>query len=154
VRAISKKEILEIRSPNATRPWQHVLESLSGYLCLGQKLIEGKKEFAEAWNFGPNDSGNRTVEEVLSHLKKKWSAVNWRTGHRSQQPHEATLLHLDSAKSRQRLSWQPVWSFDESLEATSEWYKANIEREAVISLNQLKAYTTAARQAGYEWSGK
>ncbi|HIC43195.1 MAG TPA: hypothetical protein EYO73_02545 [Sulfurimonas sp.] len=151
VRAVSKEETLEIRSPNATRPWQHVLESLSGYLCLGQKLIEGRKDFAEAWNFGPDESGNRTVEAVVAHMKEQWPSIGWQVSD-SPQPHEAKLLYLDSAKARQRLAWQPVWSFEEGLGATAKWYKTNLERKAVISLDQLQAYTAAARQAGLAWS--
>ncbi len=151
VRSIAQKKTLEIRSPNATRPWQHVLEPLSGYLCLGRKLIEGKKEFAEAWNFGPSDRDNRTVEKVLSIFKKEWSSVNWRvTDH--PQPQETCLLQIDSRKARQQLAWKPVWSLDEGLSATAEWYNANLEQKSVISLDQLESYTAAARNANLEWS--
>jgi len=153
VRTIDKNKAVEIRSPNATRPWQHVLESLAGYLCLGQKLIEGKQEFAQAWNFGPDDDGNRTVKSVLSLIKEEWPSIDWRVIDRPQ-PYEAKLLHLDSTKARQQLAWQPVWSFDKGLRATLEWYRMNIEHGSVISLNQLNAYTAAARQAGLEWSDK
>ena len=152
VRAVAQKETLEIRSPNATRPWQYVLESLSGYLCLGRKLIENKKEFAEAWNFGPDDNGNRTVKEVLSRLKKEWPALDWKTIDNRQQPHEASLLHLDSMKARQKLAWKPVWSFDEGLGTTAEWYRANLEQKVVISLDQLESYVAAARNSDLEWS--
>jgi len=152
VRAITKGETLEIRSPNATRPWQHVLESLSGYLCLGQKLIDGQKKFAEAWNFGPNNNGNRTVNAVLSHLQEKWPSVNWQVTDR-QQPYEANLLHLDSTKARQRLGWLPVWSLEKSLDKTAEWYQANIEKGLSISENQLQIYVADAKQIGLAWSG-
>jgi CDP-glucose 4,6-dehydratase len=150
VRSIIQKQILEIRSPNATRPWQHVFESLSGYLCLGRKLIEGKKEFAEAWNFGPDDSDNRTVEEVLSKLKVEWPSVNWRVTDRPQ-PQETCLLQIDSRKARQRLAWKPVWSLDEGLNAAAEWYKSSLEQKAVVSLRQLESYMVAARNANLEW---
>jgi CDP-glucose 4,6-dehydratase len=130
-----------------------VLESLSGYLCLGQKLIEGRQEFAQAWNFGPDADGNRTVGEVLTRLKAAWPALEWAvTDH--PQPHEANLLYLDSAKARQRLGWRPVWSLDEGLDATLEWYRAHIERRSVISENQLQAYVAAAREARIAWSGE
>ena len=151
VRAITGRTTLEVRSPNATRPWQHVLESLSGYLCLGQKLIEGRQEFAQAWNFGPGTDGNSTVGDVLSRLKVAWPALDWLATDQPQL-HEANLLHLDSAKARQRLGWRPVWSLDEALGATAEWYRAYIERGSVISQNQLQAYMAAARQAGITWS--
>lgn len=150
VRAIAARTTLEVRSPSATRPWQHVLESLSGYLCLGKKLIEGKQEFAQAWNFGPDADGNCTVAEVLSRLKAAWPALDWRVTDYPQ-PHEANLLYLDNAKARQRLDWRPVWSLDEGLSATAEWYRAQIERKSVISQHQLQAYVAAAKQAGLEW---
>ncbi|MDH5655975.1 MAG: CDP-glucose 4,6-dehydratase, partial [Spirochaetia bacterium] len=88
VRAISEKKILEIRSPGATRPWQHVLDPLAGYLLLGQKLLEGGGEFAEAWNFGPTHEGNRTVKELLEEIKKSFPDVKWKTD-RADHPHEA-----------------------------------------------------------------
>ena len=153
VRAVTKGETLELRFPNATRPWQHVLESLSGYLCLGQKLLENKKEFAEAWNFGPDDKSNCTVKEMLLNLKKEWPSIDWRVTDESQ-PHEAGLLRLNSNKALEKLAWQPVWYFDEGLSATAKWYKANLEQDKVISLDQLQAYTDSARQLGLGWSGK
>ena len=153
MRALRDGQPIKLRNPSATRPWQHVLESLSGYLCLGRKLIEGKKEFAEAWNFGPDDSDNCTVEEVLSKLKVEWPSVNWRVTDRPQ-PKETCLLQIDSMKARQKLAWKPVWSFDEGLGATAEWYNANLEQKAVISLGQLESYTAAARNSDLEWSGE
>jgi len=154
MRAISNETTLEVRYPHATRPWQHVLEALSGYLCLGQKLIEGRKEFSQAWNFGPGVEGNRTVVEVLavlSRLKDLWPALNWKVIDNKKNHHESNLLHLDSAKARQRLEWQPVWSFDEGLQATANWYRANIENKLVISEQQLKDYITSAEQLDLPW---
>ena len=151
VRAVRAGSALEIRSPGATRPWQHVLESLSGYLLLGQMLLEGRREFAEAWNFGPDAEGNRTVGEVLTLLQQYWPALRWElTG--QPQPHEATLLHLDSAKARQRLGWQPVWGLHEGLQATADWYQKWAERSEVASLAQLQSYVSAARLADVAWS--
>ena len=153
VRTIDKEEILKVRYPKATRPWQHVLEPLSGYLYLGQKLFEGKKEFAEAWNFGPGGSGNLTVEMILSRLKEQWSSVNWQVID-SPQLHEEKLLHLNSNKAFQRLNWEPVWSFQEGLSATVEWYKANLDRNAVLSLDQLQDYEAIASQSELKWARK
>lgn len=153
VRAVVGSAMLEVRSLSATRPWQHVLESLSGYLCLGQKLIEGKSEFSQAWNFGPDTSGDRSVSEVLSRLKAAWPVFDWKVTDK-QRPHEATQLRLDSSKARQRLDWRPVWSFEEALDATAKWYQAYIENRLVISLNQLHAYTAAAKQAGLAWAAE
>jgi len=153
VRAVTTEELLKVRYPNATRPWQHVLEPLSGYLCLGQKLIEGKKEFAEAWNFGPDDSNNHTVEVMLTRLKEHWSCLDWQSNDSSQY-HETKKLHLNSDKAFKRLDWRPAWSFEEGLAATVEWYKANLEHGEVISLGQLQAYEAAANQSGLKWISK
>jgi CDP-glucose 4,6-dehydratase len=151
VRAIDSKQSLEIRSPNATRPWQHVLESLSGYLLLGQKLISGDKAFADAWNFGPEPEGNRTVAEVLGKLKNHWEDMEW---HVSVKPnlHEANLLYLDSAKARSKLGWQPVWGLDLTLEKTAQWYRAWSVNQEVISREQLTDYVEAASNAKIEWA--
>lgn len=151
VRALSAGQSLEIRSPDATRPWQHVLESLSGYLMLGQRLLHGDKAFAEAWNFGPEPEGNRTVAEVLDKLNEHWSGMRWHVTDKPQ-PHEATLLYLDSAKARSRLHWQPVWQIDNTLATTAEWYRAWLEQGQMTSRQQLTAYIAAAAKANIEWS--
>jgi CDP-glucose 4,6-dehydratase len=150
VRAIAAGETISVRAPHATRPWQHVLESLSGYLCLGGKLIEGKREFAQAWNFGPDTEGICTVAEILASFKSVWPALEWRVTE-SPQLHEAKLLSLDSTKARQRLGWRSVWSLDQSLTATANWYQAQFEHESVISEQQLQAYLNCASRAGLEW---
>jgi CDP-glucose 4,6-dehydratase len=151
IRALENKHSLEIRSPQATRPWQHVLESLSGYLLLGQKLLMGNKAFAEAWNFGPEPEGNRTVAEVLGKLSQHWPTVRWHVTE-TPQPHEATLLYLDSAKARSQLHWQPVWSIDTTLAKTADWYRAWLEAGQVISRQQLADYVATAAQANLEWA--
>ena len=151
VRAIKDNKTLEIRSPNATRPWQHVLESLSGYLLLGQNLLQGKQDFGQAWNFGPPRDGNRSVVDVLSSMKKEWPALDWKIT-RSPQPHEANLLYLDSSKAHQYLGWEPVWSIDESITATAAWYRTLLEQNKVISGAQLADYIKKAQSAGVKWS--
>lgn len=151
IRALEKSQSLEIRSPQATRPWQHVLESLSGYLLLGQKLLLGERTCADAWNFGPEPEGNRTVAEVLEKLKQHWPALRWHVTDQPQ-PHEATLLYLDSGKARNLLSWKPVWSIDATLEKTADWYRAWLENGKVISRAQLAEYVAAAAQANLGWA--
>ena len=135
----------------ATRPWQHVLESLSGYLCLGQKLLEGRDEYAQSWNFGPDTTGNRSVAEVLTSLKSYWSALEW-THVEGNHLHEATLLYLDSAKARQHLQWNPIWSLDQCLQITAEWYKTYSEVGTIISRAQLNAYVAEARSNSVHWA--
>lgn len=152
VRSVKAGKQLEIRSPNATRPWQHVLECLSGYLMLGQQLLEGNKACAEAWNFGPDREGNRTVQQVLRAMQADWPGVAWHCSD-APQPHEAQLLHLDSGKAREKLGWRPVWSFDEGVAMTAEWYRAWLEREEVLSLGQLQRYIKLAGERGLPWYG-
>lgn len=152
VRAMQNGQSLEIRSPHATRPWQHVLECLSGYLMLGQELLEGKQAYAEAWNFGPERDGNRKVQQVLETMRADWPGVNWHCT-QAQQPHEATLLHLDSGKAREKLHWRPVWSFEEGVAATAQWYRDWLAQGKVTSREQLQQYVRQAAQRGLPWAG-
>lgn len=150
-RAIGEGRELEIRSPRSTRPWQHVLDCLAGYLMLAQRLSQGDARFAEAWNFGPDREGNRTVEEVLTAMRDRWSRVSWRHV-QAEQPHEAQLLQLDSSKARTRLGWRPVLGFEESVAVTSAWYRAWLDQRQVASRDQLADYTALARERGLEWA--
>jgi len=151
VRASARGESVEIRSPHATRPWQHVLESLSGYLLLGQRLLERRPGFAEAWNFGPDESGNQTVSAVLSRLTQSWGELRWHLTE-AVQPHEAGLLQLDSTKARTLLPWTPVWGLDEGLRQTAHWYRAYQEKGEVTSRQQLAAYISAATAKNIGWT--
>lgn len=151
IRSVQTGKSLEIRSPSATRPWQHVLECLSGYLMLGQQLLEGNKSCAEAWNFGPDREGNRQVKQVLAALKADWPSVEWNCSN-TPQPREAQLLHLDSSKAREKLSWGPVWTFDEGVAATAEWYRAWLDRGDVVSRNQLYNYIAVAKDRRLSWA--
>lgn len=151
VRAVAAGVTLEIRSPNATRPWQHVLESLSGYLLLGQGLLEGRREFAEGWNFGPEAEGNRSVADVLTRMGAHWPELAWHATDQPQ-PHEAKLLYLDSAKARAHLGWRPVWPMDNALVATADWYRAYLSAGRVESRPQLGAFVTAAQSVGLDWA--
>lgn len=140
IRATTKNETTIIRNPNATRPWQHVLEPLYGYLLLGQKLLEGKKEFAEAWNFGPSIESNRTVDDVLKSSKKNWDSINYKVESDTENPHEANLLMLDCAKAYHKLHWKPKWDFDTTLSKTISWYKSYYDEGKIISEEDLKDY--------------
>lgn len=153
VRAVEQGQSLEIRSPLATRPWQHVLESLSGYLQLGQRLLQADNTCAEAWNFGPEPEGNRTVSEVLGILNGHWSSLRWHVTEKPQ-PHEAKLLYLDSSKAQSKLHWQPVWDFETGLTKTADWYRDWLDRGEVTTREQLVEYITAATQANVEWAAR
>jgi len=150
VRAIAEQTSLEIRAPQATRPWQHVLESLSAYLLLGQQLLEGQRDKAESWNFGPAPEGNRTVADVLAGLNTHWPELTWNTSTHPQ-PHEANLLYLDSSKARMHLNWQSVWRLDEGLAATANWYRNFYNHDITESRSQLTQYIATAQAAGVKW---
>ncbi|MEX3901054.1 CDP-glucose 4,6-dehydratase [Paraburkholderia sp. BR10954] len=153
VRAIERGASLEIRSPNATRPWQHVLESLAGYLTLGQRLLEGEGKFADAWNFGPDPLGNCRVSDVLTKLNHYWPQAKWHLTDQPQ-PHEAGLLSLDSTKAATLLDWRPVWQLDDALRHTADWYHAWIASKDVISDRQLDRYIEDAAHVGASWCNK
>jgi len=153
VRAMVSGRVLEIRSPRATRPWQHVLESLSGYLLLGQKLLSGERVYADAWNFGPGSADNRTVSDMLTLLGSHWPELRWELT-RDAQPHEAGLLYLDSSKARQRLAWDPVWNLDSCIAATAEWYRVFHSERRVLTHAQLVRFVDDARAAGRLWAQK
>lgn len=150
VRSVGNYEPLVIRSPKATRPWQHVLECLAGYLLLGQRLLDGQKEYADAWNFGPGAEDNRTVLEVLNLMQAHWPQLNWEQI-KAPQLHEATLLYLDHTKAKERLKWNPVWSLERALQATADWYRYYQEQGAVLSIPQLVDYIDDARSVGASW---
>lgn len=152
VRAIRAGKPLEVRFPDATRPWQHVLECLNGYLLLGQKLLEGNRTFAEAWNFGPDASENRAVSEILTKLKNHWPQLNWQAIQGSLL-HEAKLLYLDNTKSKAKLGWNPVWTLDQCLSATADWYGHHQKTGRVESRRQLIEFIESARLAGHDWTG-
>lgn len=150
VRSVAQGKPLIIRSPHATRPWQHVLECLAGYLLLGQKLLENDQEFATAWNFGSNQEDNRTVETVLSLLQSFWPELMWEQTKKTQ-PHESTLLYLDYAKAREKLNWQPVWGLDQTLQLTADWYRQYQNRGIVLTNEHLTKYINDACTAGATW---
>ena len=111
-----------IRNPEATRPWQHVLEPLHGYLLLAQALLADPRGHSEPWNFGPEPGGDRPVREVVGKLTSLWeSRARWRLDTASH-PHEAGKLMLDSTKAKSRLGWRPRLGLDDSLRLTAQWY--------------------------------
>jgi CDP-glucose 4,6-dehydratase len=122
VRAASARGEALIRNPDATRPWQHVLEPLHGYLLLAERLRADPRGFSEAWNFGPDPGGDRPVRDVVARLAAVWKdRMRWRFD-TAAHPHEAGKLMLDSTKARARLGWKPRLTFDAALGLTAEWY--------------------------------
>lgn len=151
MRGAAKHEVTPIRNPKATRPWQHVLEPLSGYLHLGSQLLKGKTQFAQAWNFGPNDVAHLSVQYVLSQVRKIWPDVEYHIKADAAH-HEEKLLKLDCSKAYQFLEWHKVWSNQETFTQTVEWYKNYYQNDKILTLDQLHLYQTAAQQAGLKWT--
>lgn len=140
IRAYSLGETVSIRNPRATRPWQHVLEPLSGYLLVGQKLLEGRVDCATSWNFGPDIASIQTVEEVLFKIKKNWSDFKFEINVDPSQPHEANLLKLDSSKALHALSWKPRWSFEKCIQRTTAWYGKYLVSKELSSIDDLEDF--------------
>lgn len=152
MRAIHKHEKVKIRNPHATRPWQHVLEPLSGYLLLGQKLLDGEKDFAEAWNLGPLDDRNITVEEIVQKIKKIWPRMDYKITKTPHQLHEAGLLRLDCSKAKTKLKWKPAWTSDEAIGKTALWYKDFYESGITLSLEHINNYISDAKTKRIPWA--
>lgn len=144
LRAVDAGQTLRIRSPNAVRPWQHVLEPLSGYLMLAERLVTDGTAFAEAWNFGPEEFDAKPVSSIMAQLCQKIPHARWEL-EGAPQPHEAGLLKLDSAKAKTRLGWVPRWSLDTSLDKTIEWHQAWKEGRSMAekSIQQTETYLAA-----------
>ena len=142
IKAFDANVPLMIRNPLATRPWQHVLEPLSGYLILAQALYEQGIAFASGWNFGPRNEDNRAVQEVVDLLISNWgSSARWKK-EGSDQPHEANLLKLDCSKAYSQLGWTPKWNLETATQKIVQWQKAYKAKEDMleISLKQIKEF--------------
>jgi CDP-glucose 4,6-dehydratase len=142
IKAFEAKAALMIRNPLATRPWQHVLEPLSGYLVLAQALYEKGAQFDGGWNFGPRDEDARPVQEVIELLIQKWGSPATWVQDQSEQPHEAHSLKLDCSKARQYLGWSPKWNLDQAIYSIADWQSA-YQRKAdmhELSLQQINQY--------------
>ena len=141
LRSFEKNKPVIIRNPKATRPWQHVLEPLSGYLVLAQKLYKDQKEYAEGWNFGPNEQDVKPVDWILNKMIVSWPNSSWKLDE-SSNPHEAGFLKLDISKSKSKLDWNPVWELSHTLEKIISWHKAwlNKENMQIVCLTEIKIY--------------
>jgi CDP-glucose 4,6-dehydratase len=142
IKAFEARLPLMIRNPLATRPWQHVLEPLSGYLILAQALYEQGAAFASAWNFGPRDEDNRAVQEVVDLLISRWGESAYWEKEGSEQPHESHLLKLDCSKARVQLDWIPKWELEIAIQKIVQWQKAyqskkqNMQEFSLAQINQ------------------
>lgn len=122
IRALEEGETIQIRNPQSTRPWQHVLDPLSGYLKVAQQLCDSPDKFSGAWNFGPKSSSFKTVKELTEAIIEFWGTGNYEvTGEDS--VHEARFLHLNCDKAQQELDWTPTWDFKRTIKETVKWYR-------------------------------
>ncbi len=144
LKALEDQTTVLIRNPHATRPWQHVLEPLSGYLTLAQHLFTHGAEYAEGWNFGPRDEDAQTVQWIVERLCQGWgSDAHWSLQPGSH-PHEAHFLKLDISKARQRLSWVPRWPLEKALQKITHWQQhwLNGQDMRALCLQQISEYET------------
>ncbi len=159
VRAAAEGKATEIRMPQAVRPWQHVLEPLAAYLLIGQKLLEQSmlkvgEEAAQAWNIGPNREGIVTVETLLTLAQPHWNKLKYdfcRPKTDEKTPHETSFLSLDCAKARHRLGWSSVWSLEETVQHTIDWYRHFYENSEVLTQTQLTRFVDDAKNRGAVW---
>lgn len=142
IRAIRDKKNIELRNPQATRPWQHVLEPLSGYLLLAQRLYEDPVKFSGSWNFGPGSKSIKTVKEITERAIRILGQGSVSIGKSDKNKHEAGLLHLNCDKSNYQLGWNPVWDFEKTVALTIEWYKNFLEGAdpKTLSLNNINKF--------------
>ena len=157
VRALAAGEEIVVRNPDAARPWQHVLEPLSGYLWLGALLLRDGRRYEGAWNFGPTDQGgDQTVRWVVERFLEEWGSGSWTTpADAGGQPHEAHHLSLDSSKARKQLEWAPVWNAQTAVRQTASWYREYYRAPSTardMVGRQLRAYEDDAGAAGLPWA--
>jgi CDP-glucose 4,6-dehydratase len=143
MRALAAGESIAVRKPTATRPWQHVLESLWGYLVLAEKLLTDSIPPCEAFNFGPSLTSNRSVEDLVTSIIGHWPGT-WTDRREPSAPHEANLLHLQIDKAHHRLGWQPRWDYHTTVQRTVEWYFQHHKGRSALAccLGDLEAYMT------------
>ena len=156
VNALSKNESILIRNPNAVRPWQHVLEPISGILCLIQKMWDDPINYSQAWNFGPITSNPIIpVSELVSKIISKWGTGHWSDISNTTSQHEAHLLMLDSTKANQHLKWNPIYSIDEAITETINWYAEYFKHSHNIqdfTLKQIYDYIQKGKRLNLTWT--
>jgi len=150
-------ETVDIRSPNATRPWQHVLEPLSGYLTLAAHLGQDSTNHGEAYNFGPSDNQNYPVSKLINEMSKYWDQIKWNDVSADEEHvHEAGLLKLNCDKALSDLEWHSALQFEETVKMTVEWYKEYYQNKNQsmydFTISQIESYTKAAKLNNIAWA--
>ncbi|MGH2465696.1 MAG: CDP-glucose 4,6-dehydratase [Candidatus Limnocylindrales bacterium] len=157
VQALTAGQPVVVRNPDAIRPWQHVLEPLSGYLTLGAHMLADGRRYEGPWNFGPPDeAGDRPVRWVVESFLSEWGSGSWTVPEDARrQPHEALRLSLDSSKAREQLGWASVWDGPTAVRGTASWYREYYQAPADardLVDGQLAAYQADAQRAGLAWA--
>lgn len=141
IRALENEEIIEIRNPNSIRPWEHVLEPLSGYLLLGLKIYNNPSLYCEAWNFGPNINSAIPVIDICNKIVDKYGRGNIKCIENREKVYESNILTLDISKASFKLGWHPTLNIDEALSLTVDWYKRyRNENTYDLCLEQIKIF--------------
>ncbi len=157
IQALVTGSAVLVRNPDAVRPWQHVLEPLSGYLMLAW-LLSSHPEHARGWNFGPNPQSTRTVAELVSRIIKRWSKdATWKAAPDAAGLHEATVLSLSTERAHADLGWLPVWDFDEAVVRTVDWYEIvhdKADAAQATTQQQIQEYEQAASELGLGWTNR
>ena len=141
LRAFESNEPVIIRNPKATRPWQHVLEPLSGYILLAENLYNYPDEYSDGWNFGPNFEDVKSVGAIVDFMSSLWPNSSWQLD-KSENPYEANFLKLDISKVKSKLKWHPTWNLETSLQKIVEWHKqwlsnSNMQDICIEEINQF-----------------
>lgn len=158
MRSWSRNETVQLRNPSATRPWQHVLEPLSGYLSLATALEKGPKLHGEAFNFGPPPQQNRSVGDLVIEMTNHWDKVCWQdVSSQDTGPHESCLLKLNCDKAYHHLGWRSTWDFEDTVQETVLWYREFYENPSKsvfnFSMQQIASYVELAQSKRILWTG-
>jgi len=156
MKAWADNQVVEIRSPHATRPWQHVIEPLSGYLTLAKDLAKDSKNHGQAYNFGPAADQNHSVSSLINEMSKNWSQVRWNDVSNDEHVHEAGLLKLNCDKALFDLDWKPTLQFEETVKMTVEWYRKFYQNPDDLmyeyTINQIDTYSSIAKLRKISWA--
>lgn len=156
VRAWSKNKLVELRSPSSTRPWQHVLEPLSGYLNLAIELNKNTDLHGQPFNFGPSSVESKSVGDLVRQMELNWNSVKWKDVSKSAEgPYESGLLKLNCDKALFHLKWRSILTFEETIWLTANWYKSfysEVEQTYELTTNQINSYVRSAKERGVAWA--
>ncbi|MEK7812563.1 MAG: CDP-glucose 4,6-dehydratase [Candidatus Desantisbacteria bacterium] len=155
VRAIGADKPVILRNPQAIRPWQYVLEPLSGYLWLASLMLKNAKKYSSAWNFGPEHQGHVPVQQLVEKIIARWKKGAWQPANNQIQPHEANYLSLDCTKSNNILQWYPVYNLDETMDETVRWYQGYYENNPDMysfTMNHIFSYVEKAKKCDLVWT--